>query len=68
MPETDPIKIFVVIHSTFENTNVFFTDKAAAIKYMEEVIPVKYPDERSEQWEIREITEGEEFGGDLGIY
>ncbi len=46
----------------------FFTDKEAAIKYMKEVLPVKYPDEMSEQWKIREIVEGEEFGGDLGIY
>ncbi len=60
--------IYVVIHNTFENTNVFFANKNDAIEYINEVVPRKYPDEPSSSWKIREIKEGQEFGGDLGIH
>ncbi len=59
------ITIYVVIHNTFENTNVFFTKKEDAVEYINTVIPTKYPDEPKEVWRIREIVEGQEFGGDM---
>ncbi len=60
--------IYVVIHNTFENTNVFFVKKEDAVDYIDNVIPIKYPDEPKYVWKIREIKEGVEFGGDLGIF
>jgi hypothetical protein len=62
------ITIYVVIHNTFENTNVFFTKKEDAIHYINTIIPTKYPDEPKEVWSIREIIEGEEFVGVMAFY
>lgn len=64
----NPIKIFIVKHITFENTNVFFTDKKVADRYIKEVIPIKYPNENLYDWKIIEITEGEEFEADIDIW
>jgi hypothetical protein len=62
------ITIYIVIHNTFENTNVFFTKKEDAIHYINTIIPTKYADEPKEVWRIREIIEGEEFGADMAFY
>lgn len=62
------VTIYIVIHKTFENTNVFYTKKEDALDYINNVIPIKYPDEPKELWNICEIVEGQEFGGDLKIY
>lgn len=62
------LTIYVVIHNTFENTNIFFIRREDAINYIENVLPIEYPDEPKYLWNIREIKEGEEFGGDLSIY
>jgi hypothetical protein len=59
------IKIYIVCHKTFENTNVFFTNKSRALVYIEDVALKRYPEETRDCWYIIEILEGEEFNGDL---
>lgn len=55
----EAIKIYVVRHCTFEDTNVFFTNpKLAEVKLVE--LAKQYNTEL-EEWSIRTIQEGELF-------
>jgi hypothetical protein len=57
------IKIYVIFHKTFENTNLFTTDKNKVFTIIERM-ENKYEETKGE-WNYREITEEEEFEADV---
>ena len=62
------MNIYVVYHITYENSNVFFTNKEVAIKYVNEVVTKLYPNSKLEEWFLREIEEGVEFNADMSCF
>lgn len=58
------ITIYIIYHLTFENTNVFTTDKNK-IKDLIKLQEEKYKDTTGE-WKYREIIEEVEFEADVG--
>lgn len=59
----NPIKIFVVVHETFEETNVFFTNFDQALKRLKKF--AKDTNTHVSEWRIRTLIEGKVFNGDL---
>jgi len=57
------IRIYVIYHSTFENTNIFTTE-INKIFTLIDIQENKYPETKGE-WSYREITEEEEFDADM---
>ena len=57
------IRIYVIYHSTFENTNIFTTE-INKIFTLIEIQENKYPETKGE-WSYREIAEEEEFDADM---
>lgn len=57
------LKIYVIYHETFENTNVFTTDKNKIDEIISQ-LEIKYKDTEG-KWKYREIIENEEFQADM---
>jgi len=57
------IRIYVIYHLTFENTNIFTTEFNKIFTLIER-LENKYPETKAE-WSYREITEEEEFEADM---
>lgn len=55
------MEIYVVVHDTYTEQNVFFTDRATAEQYLEKV--AADPDTMStvDDWRIETLTEGQKF-------
>ena len=58
------MKIYVVVHATYENANVFFSSKEAALARIKEEV-VKDEESDPEDWSIIELEEGEVFTADF---
>ena len=57
------IKIYIVCHNLFENTNAFFMLQEEAVQYLsDQSNSTQTP---IEQWRIKEINEGEQFWADI---
>jgi len=57
------LTIYVIYHETYENTNIFTTDKNKIDEIIKKLIK-KYDDTEGE-WNYREITEETEFDADM---
>jgi len=57
------MKIYVIYHSAFENTNAFFLSREAAQKGIEKLALEN--DAEIEDWTIMEIEEGDCFTADF---
>ena len=61
----NPVKIYVVVHRTFEETNIFFTDYSDAEKRIHQLVQDTETD--VSEWKIITIIEGEPFEADIAV-
>lgn len=75
------MKIYVIYHATYENTNAFYLTREAAEGAIrravakeladddpdDEGILVEEFDEEKKNWHIKEIEEGENFDADFNV-
>lgn len=57
------MEIYVVVHDTYMEQNVFFTNKAAAQEYLEKAVADGAPPTPG-FWRIEKLTEGVKFEAD----
>ncbi len=60
------VKIYVVYHNTFEDTNVFFTDYNKAQEMLNDL--ANNTDTKRTEWKIRVLREGELFEADMTAF
>ena len=55
--------IFVILHDTYQNTNMFFTNQKKALNHIKKI--VQDTGTKLEEWNIKIIVEGEFFHGNF---